>query len=196
MGVIKIKNWEEFQHFKDRNPPWIKLYKSLLERRDIAMISDRNFRILVGFWLLASEDESRQGILPNIDDISFRLRKEKDEINQAIQELRDFLIFDDNDMISKGYQSDIGAISFARSVSVSVSDIKKNKKQKKFIKPTVEEIQAYITLKNYNVSATRFFNHYESNGWKVGKNKMVCWKSAVATWNTNESKNTDRVFYQ
>lgn len=197
MSQIRVKNWEEFQHFKDRNPPWIKLYKSLLERRDIAMISDCNFRILVGFWLLASEDDTRQGILPEIADIAFRLRKSEAEITQAIQELKEFLIFDDITMISKRYHTDNSAISFARSVSVSVSDNKKKQTPKKFIKPTIEEIQTYITEKNYSVSATKFFNYYESNGWKVGKNKMVSWKSAVATWNSNsDNQKPEGVFYQ
>ena len=105
--MIKIKDWDEFQHFKDRSPPWIKLYKTILERRDIAMISDCNFRVLVGLWLLASEDETRQGILPPIEDISFRLRKTEKQINEALQELKPFLIFDDNSVISERYQDGI-----------------------------------------------------------------------------------------
>lgn len=28
----------------------------------------------------------------------------------------------------------------------------------------------------------KYWNHYNSVGWKVGKNKMVDWKSAVHTW--------------
>lgn len=197
--MICIKNWEEFQHFKDRNPPWIKLYKTLLERRDIAMISDCNFRVLIGLWLLASEDDTREGMLPEIADIAFRLRKSEDEINQSIQELREFLIFSDDAMISTRYQDDNSAISLARSVSVSVSNNKKKEKPKRFTKPTVEEIQSYITEKNYSVSAIKFFNYYESNGWKVGKNKMVSWRSAVATWNSNRDdkpQQTGEVFYQ
>ena len=27
-----------------------------------------------------------------------------------------------------------------------------------------------------------FYNFYESKGWKVGKNPMIVWRSAVATW--------------
>jgi len=53
---------------------------------------------------------------------------------------------------------------------------------KKFQKPTVEEIQDYITEKGYKVDAHRFWHFYESKGWKIGKNPMVSWKSGVATW--------------
>ena len=27
---MKIKNWSKFQHFKDRKPPWVKLYPGLM----------------------------------------------------------------------------------------------------------------------------------------------------------------------
>ena len=30
--------------------------------------------------------------------------------------------------------------------------------------------------------ANRYLNYYESNGWKVGRNKMKSWKHAVNTW--------------
>ena len=49
-------------------------------------------------------------------------------------------------------------------------------------KPTIEEIEAYINEKCYNVNAEQFFSYYESNGWKVGKNNMKNWKRAVVTW--------------
>jgi len=32
-------------------------------------------------------------------------------------------------------------------------------------------------------------NHYESNGWKIGKVPMADWKAAVRTWEKNEQKN-------
>lgn len=105
--MIKIKNWKDFQHFKDRNPPWIKLHKKILEQRDIMMISDCSFRILIGLWILASEDENKDGVLPSIEDIAFRLRRSTNEINEALQELKPFLIISDIKTISERYQGDI-----------------------------------------------------------------------------------------
>ncbi len=103
---MKIKDWHKFQHFKDRRPLWIKLYRDILDNHDISLISDFAFRVLVGCWLLASEDETRQGILPSIDTISFRLRQPKSKIDKALQELSSFLIQDDIKAISSGYQPD------------------------------------------------------------------------------------------
>ena len=55
---------------------------------------------------------------------------------------------------------------------------------KKFIPPTVEEVAQHIreNPKYKCVNPVAFVNFYASKGWMVGKNKMVCWKSAVVTW--------------
>jgi len=54
-----------------------------------------------------------------------------------------------------------------------------------FIKPTILEILSYCQERKNNVNPDKFFNHYESNGWMVGKNKMTKWKSAIITWENN-----------
>lgn len=62
-------------------------------------------------------------------------------------------------------------------------------KRKNFVKPTVEEIAAYCKEKNYNVNAQQFFNYYESNGWKIGRNAMKSWQDAVQNWNIRDKAN-------
>ncbi len=61
-------------------------------------------------------------------------------------------------------------------------DVKKKKTKKKFQKPTVEEIQKYCLEKNYKIDAQYFYDYYESNGWKVGKNAMKDWQATIRTW--------------
>lgn len=58
-------------------------------------------------------------------------------------------------------------------------------KRKRFIAPTLEEVQAYCRERNNGVDAERFIDYYTSNGWQVGKNKMKDWKAAVRTWERN-----------
>jgi hypothetical protein len=56
-GVITIKNWRRHQHYKHRNPPWVKLHADLL--RDCAWyrgLSDNAARFLIELWLLARRD--------------------------------------------------------------------------------------------------------------------------------------------
>lgn len=62
-------------------------------------------------------------------------------------------------------------------------------KRKNFVKPTVEEIAAYCKEKNYNINAQQFFNYYESNGWKIGRNAMKSWQAAVQNWNIRDKTN-------
>ena len=72
-------------------------------------------------------------------------------------------------------------------------DIKANKsptKAKRFVKPTLSEIKEYCIERNNNVDAQHFYDHYESNGWKVGKNSMKDWKAAVRTWEKNNYNKT------
>lgn len=67
-----------------------------------------------------------------------------------------------------------------------------NTNNKKFIKPTIEEIKAYCKERNNNIDAETFFHHYETNGWVQGKNKPIKnWKSAVITWEKNNKQNNN-----
>ena len=61
-------------------------------------------------------------------------------------------------------------------------------KKERFVKPTLEEVEAYIAEKGYCVNAQQFIDYYTSNGWKVGRNPMKDWKAAVRTWETKERK--------
>jgi uncharacterized protein YdaU (DUF1376 family) len=67
---------------------------------------------------------------------------------------------------------------------VNVNVIKKNKRDF-FQKPTLDEVLSYCKERNGGVDGHKFFNYYESNGWKVGKNTMKNWKAAVHTWEKN-----------
>ncbi len=57
-----------------------------------------------------------------------------------------------------------------------------------FKKPTASEINQRIQEMNYHLDAETFYNYYESNGWKVGKNKMKSWTSALANWNKTQKQ--------
>lgn len=62
-----------------------------------------------------------------------------------------------------------------------------NKREtKRFSKPTIEEIETYISENSYSISAKTFYDYYEANGWMVGRNKMKDWKAAVRSWNSKE----------
>ena len=68
-----------------------------------------------------------------------------------------------------------------------------NKPLKRFIAPTLEDVEEYCRVERRNhVSPERFINYYESVGWTVGKGKpMKDWKAAVRTWERSEQTERD-----
>lgn len=100
---MKIKNWHKFQHFKDRRPPWVKLYRDLLDDIEWHQLDAMSAKVLVMLWLIASESD---GNLPNIKTLAFRLRLSEKQTNDAISSLSHWLDHDDNEVISSRYQDD------------------------------------------------------------------------------------------
>ena len=80
--------------------------------------------------------------------------------------------------VSLGKVNNIGDIPQAESPPSA-------KKRTVFKPPTIEEVRAYCLERGNSVDAERWHNHYSSNGWTVGKTKMVDWKAAVRTWERN-----------
>lgn len=78
--------------------------------------------------------------------------------------------------------SDINISSDKRNIDNKKRLSNDNPKNKRFVKPTIEQIQAYIDEKKLHFEAERFFDWYESKGWMVGKNHMKDWKAACRTW--------------
>lgn len=72
------------------------------------------------------------------------------------------------------------------------NDIEREKPQKRFVPPTLEEVQAYIQEKGYSVDAESFIAFYQSKNWYVGKNKMKDWKAAILTWEKREKETPRR----
>lgn len=66
-----------------------------------------------------------------------------------------------------------------------------NKKTKGFIKPTITELVDAFAGKvtDSGHQAGLFLCHYESNGWKVGKNSMKSWQHAVTNWISRSKSN-------
>lgn len=63
-------------------------------------------------------------------------------------------------------------------VNVNVND----KSKRRFTPPSLRDISAYCQERKNGVDPQKFRDHYESNGWMVGKNRMKDWKAAVRTW--------------
>lgn len=73
------------------------------------------------------------------------------------------------------------SLSSSSSITSSITpSITKKSKRAAFAPPTLDEALNHASSKGHQGNLDGFFDHYKSNGWKVGKNKMVCWKSALS----------------
>jgi hypothetical protein len=73
-----------------------------------------------------------------------------------------------------------------------LSEATETKSTRGFVKPTLTEVAAYCDERRNAVDPQRFMDHYESNGWKIGKASMKSWQAAIRTWEKNEN-GTNRV---
>lgn len=84
MAEIRVRNWDRFQHYKDRNPPWIKLHYDILSSKDWVMLDDDSKLLAIVCMLLASRND---GFVP--DDPEFIQRvsylKKKVDLSPLIE---------------------------------------------------------------------------------------------------------------
>lgn len=89
-------------------------------------------------------------------------------------------------------------------VFTQLEDLKKKERKKvapkktipgSNIPPTMEEVGSFFKEKSLPAKeANKFFHHYTSNGWKVGKAAMENWQASALKWMGNENylKTTNR----
>ena len=184
---MRIKNWREFQHYGDRNPPWIKLHNSLLSSKDWVALDDASRVLAVACMLIAAKsgtDGEFCGDAEYIRRVAY-LNSEPDF----------------KPLIRCGFIED-ASNSLADDSKCLLRDRaeteqrqrreEESKKPPPFRKPSVEEVRGYIKEKKYNVDPELFIAHYESNGWLVGPNKMKNWKMAVVTWSKKKFASTQQ----
>jgi hypothetical protein len=112
---LRVKNWTKFQHYKKRNPPWIRLQTALLDDKDFQQLPDASRALAPCIWLLAArsqkDDPKLHGCIPyDLTEIAWKLRREEPWVSKAIQPLIDkgfFIIFreDASNVLASSEQS-------------------------------------------------------------------------------------------
>jgi hypothetical protein len=84
---------------------------------------------------------------------------------------------------------DGGIIGGQSPKTIRQEDIKREgEKATRFSPPSLDEVRDEVERLGYAVDPERFIAHYESNGWRVGPNKMKSWKSALVTWHKRQKE--------
>ena len=91
-----------------------------------------------------------------------------------------------NSVVHGVQQSCTGGVQQSLPNNIDIDNLDNKKVYTRFVKPTLEQVQAYCAERKNCVNAEVWFDYYSANGWKVGKNPMKDWKAAVRTWERNE----------
>lgn len=86
--IIQPKNWIDFQHYKHRSPPWIKLHRALLDNFDFHRLPVASRALAPCLWLLASE-HAEGHIDADPEKLAFRFRMDVAEVDGALKPLID-----------------------------------------------------------------------------------------------------------
>lgn len=100
--MFKIKDWKKHQHYAHRNPPWIKLHKSLLNDPEWFSLDPEAAKVLIMLWLIASETD---GELPASNVLAFRLHLASKKLESIIKDqLSHWIIWDASNVLAECLQ--------------------------------------------------------------------------------------------
>ena len=116
---VKVKKWDHFQHYKNRNPPWVKLHNDMLTSETWALASDKD-RLLMVVALMVGSRGTNSGVLASEEYVKRIAYLQKAPDFKPLLKLGFFVEVDEDDNVLAG-ASAVQADACA-SLSVSVSD--------------------------------------------------------------------------
>jgi len=201
------------------NDTWVKLYRKLLEwewyddvntcRLFIHLLLKVNYKdkkwkgieikageILTGLYKLSQQTKlSVQQVRTSLDKLkSTNEITIKSTSKYSIIQLNNWMQHQqDNNQTNKPVtneqQTDNKPVTTTKEGKKDKNDKKEISLESK-IPPAQNLVEEYFLEKESGKEeAEKFFNYYESNGWKVGKNKMKKWKSAASGWLSRSYQN-------
>ena len=93
--MIEILNWEKFQHYRHRNPPWIRLHTNLQDKPEYRNMTAQARALLVDLWLMAAKEKGGC-ISKDVQTIAWELREIEIETCLALREIAEVKDIDGN----------------------------------------------------------------------------------------------------
>jgi hypothetical protein len=73
---------------------WFRVYNDLVDDPKVQRLDQSLFKALINLWCLASAND---GVLPSIDEITFKLRMKPEKVQRVLTELRAAGLVDDDE---------------------------------------------------------------------------------------------------
>lgn len=83
VSMLRVNRWDEFQHYRDRDPVWIKVYGRLLDDADFLALPEAAQAQLVKLWLVASR--CRNQIRDDVTYLRYALHSPKLHIELLVE---------------------------------------------------------------------------------------------------------------
>lgn len=135
----------------------------------------RRIRQIDGGWVLINHGKYRALMSAEDQREKARIRKQ----NQRTRDKRDM-----SQAVTPGHE--------CHDIAKAKADTKAGKSKacalrapRTFVPPSIPEVIAYCKERNNSVDPRKWFDHYQANGWRVGKNAMKDWRASVRTWERN-----------
>ena len=187
--MFSVKNWDEFQHYKDRNPPWIKLHNHLLDDYEFEMLGDAAKGHLLCIWMLASRTKNE---MPLDDKWITKKIGASNKVNLEALVNAGFLIVEHDASTSLHNETQLATVSVPSEEKSRGETEKSRVDNSRFTPPLDTETISYFESKGSTRNeAEKFWLFYDSKNWMVGKTKMKKWESAASGWisrNKTDSK--------
>lgn len=99
---LMVRNFGTYQHYKDRNPPWVKLYRALLDDADLMCLPDASKWLAVGLLLVSAKYDNK---LPNNPKwVANLLHMETPADLEALVNCGWLTTYDASSALAKGYR--------------------------------------------------------------------------------------------
>lgn len=125
---IEITGWDKLQHFKDRDPIWIKLYRALRHNRRWRRLTGDAAKLYIDLLLLAADGEPFGSINLDGEDLAWEVRLDPGDLFLLLAELSVSGLIagsgyqDDVKLITAGDHDDSPVLSLTRSREVEVEE--------------------------------------------------------------------------
>jgi hypothetical protein len=89
-------------------------------------------------------------------------------------------------VLQKSPDTDTDTETYTETYTGTQCTSNRKRKEKTFSRPSLDQVTAYCAERGNAVDPKRWLDYYESNGFRVGKNRMVDWQAAVRTWERSD----------